>query len=34
MANDKEKFRFMYQDGETVLCYHGPLLYEAKVLMI
>ncbi len=34
MANDKDKdkVKFLYQDGETVLCYHGPLLYEAKVL--
>ncbi len=24
------KPKFMFQDGETVLCYHGPLLYEAK----
>ncbi|CAF0743179.1 unnamed protein product [Brachionus calyciflorus] len=30
MANDKDKVKLMYQEGETVLCYHGPLLYEAK----
>ncbi len=21
-----------FQDGEKVLCYHGPLLYEAKIM--
>ena len=21
-----------YKDGERVLCYHGPLIYEAKIL--
>lgn len=23
--------KFKYAEGEKVLCYHGPLLYEAKV---
>lgn len=27
----EEKTKFLFADGETVLCYHGPLLYEAKV---
>ena len=27
----KSKEEFLFADGETVLCYHGPLLYEAKV---
>ncbi len=26
----QSKAKFLFQDGETVLCYHGPLLYEAK----
>lgn len=28
--SDEKSGKFMFQDGETVLCYHGPLLYEAK----
>ena len=23
--------KYKFADGEKVLCYHGPLLYEAKV---
>ena len=25
---------FLYQVNERVLCYHGPVLYEAKVLKV
>ena len=25
---------FLYQVNESVLCYHGPVLYEAKVLKV
>lgn len=28
--SDEKMGKFMFLDGETVLCYHGPLLYEAK----
>nr|KAJ3422750.1 Esa1p-associated factor [Polyrhizophydium stewartii] len=31
-ANAERDPRFNYEQGETVLCFHGPLLYEAKVL--
>jgi len=31
-VKNEEKTKFLFQDGETVLCYHGPLLYEAKCL--
>lgn len=29
MAQNKE---FHYQQGERILCYHGPMIYEAKVM--
>ena len=29
MRNMPSKFKYL--EGEKVLCYHGPLLYEAKV---
>jgi hypothetical protein len=29
-----EKVKFQFTESETVLCYHGPLLYEAKVKRI
>ncbi|CAB4441732.1 unnamed protein product [Rhizophagus irregularis] len=29
MAQNKE---FHYQQGERILCYHGPMIYEAKIL--
>ena len=25
--------KYKYLEGEKVLCYHGPLLYEAKVII-
>lgn len=28
--NGSEKSKLLFIEGETVLCYHGPLLYEAK----
>lgn len=30
-SNTSSTTKIIFQDGETVLCYHGPLLYEAKV---
>ncbi|OMJ28201.1 Chromatin modification-related protein eaf3 [Smittium culicis] len=33
MPADKSK-DFLYEVGERVLCFHGPLLYEAKVMAI
>lgn len=32
-ASDKEK-NLSYQVNEKVLCYHGPLIYEAKVSIL
>lgn len=26
--------KYKYAEGEKVLCYHGPLLYEAKVSIV
>ena len=34
MSLTDQKPKFQYQEGETVLCYHGPLLYEAKVFFL
>ena len=28
----ESRSKYKYSEGETVLCYDGPLLYEAKVI--
>jgi len=32
MSSNEKTPKSQYTDGETVLCYHGPLLYEAKCI--